>query len=135
MLIHTDQKPFQCDACDQSFRQKQLLKRHQNLYHNPNYVPPQPKVIFAKSCIFSYFAILAALCQFLSIFVNFSLDMNEKRVKTNQNLYDNPNYVPPQTFANSGNFGTFCHSGYFWLYFGYIWENARYSTSSQLLST
>ena len=43
MLIHTDQKPFQCDACDQSFRQKQLLKRHQNLYHNPNYVPPQPK--------------------------------------------------------------------------------------------
>ena len=46
MLIHTDQKPFQCDACDQSFRQKQLLKRHQNLYHNPNYVPPTPKVIF-----------------------------------------------------------------------------------------
>jgi len=43
MLIHTDQKPFQCDACDQSFRQKQLLKRHQNLYHNPNYVPPTPK--------------------------------------------------------------------------------------------
>merc|ERR1712062_910174 len=38
-----DQKPFQCDACDQSFRQKQLLKRHQNLYHNPNYVPPTPK--------------------------------------------------------------------------------------------
>ena len=44
MLIHTDQKPFQCDACEQSFRQKQLLKRHQNLYHNPNYVPPTPKV-------------------------------------------------------------------------------------------
>ena len=43
ILIHIDQKPFQCDACDQSFRQKQLLKRHQNLYHNPNYVPPQPK--------------------------------------------------------------------------------------------
>ena len=45
MLIHTDQKPFQCDACEQSFRQKQLLKRHQNLYHNPNYIPPTPKVI------------------------------------------------------------------------------------------
>jgi hypothetical protein len=55
MLIHTDQKPFQCDACDQSFRQKQLLKRHQNLYHNPNYVPPQPKVIFAESSISGIF--------------------------------------------------------------------------------
>lgn len=43
MLIHTDQKPFNCEQCDQSFRQKQLLKRHINLYHNPNYVPPTPK--------------------------------------------------------------------------------------------
>lgn len=43
MLIHTDQKPFLCDQCDQSFRQKQLLKRHQNLYHNPTYVPPPPR--------------------------------------------------------------------------------------------
>lgn len=43
MLIHTDQKPFQCDLCDQAFRQKQLLKRHQNLYHTPEYVPPTPK--------------------------------------------------------------------------------------------
>ena len=39
-----DQKPFECDQCDQSFRQRQLLKRHQNLYHNPNYVAPEPKV-------------------------------------------------------------------------------------------
>ena len=45
MLIHTDQKPYKCDQCDQSFRQKQLLKRHQNLYHNPAYVPPSPKVL------------------------------------------------------------------------------------------
>lgn len=43
LLIHTDQKPFQCSQCDQAFRQKQLLKRHINLYHNPNYVPPVPK--------------------------------------------------------------------------------------------
>lgn len=43
MLIHTDQKPFQCEQCDQSFRQKQLLKRHINLYHNPSYVPPPPR--------------------------------------------------------------------------------------------
>lgn len=43
MLIHTDQKPYQCDSCYQSFRQKQLLKRHCNLYHNPSYVPPPPQ--------------------------------------------------------------------------------------------
>ncbi|XP_044762556.1 transcriptional repressor CTCF-like [Coccinella septempunctata] len=43
MLIHTDQKPFQCSHCDQNFRQRQLLKRHENLYHNPDYVPPPPK--------------------------------------------------------------------------------------------
>ncbi|XP_044009322.1 transcriptional repressor CTCF-like isoform X2 [Aphidius gifuensis] len=43
MLIHTDQKPYQCDHCYQSFRQKQLLKRHCNLYHNPTYTPPAPQ--------------------------------------------------------------------------------------------
>lgn len=43
MLVHTDQKPFQCSQCEQAFRQKQLLKRHINLYHDPNYVPPTPK--------------------------------------------------------------------------------------------
>ncbi|XP_011352467.1 transcriptional repressor CTCFL isoform X2 [Ooceraea biroi] len=43
MLIHTDQKPYQCENCFQSFRQKQLLKRHSNLYHNPAYIPPPPQ--------------------------------------------------------------------------------------------
>lgn len=43
MLIHTDQKPYACEQCDQCFRQKQLLKRHQNLYHNPTYIPPAPR--------------------------------------------------------------------------------------------
>lgn len=43
MLIHTDEKPFVCEMCDQSFRQKQLLKRHINHYHEPNYQPPEPK--------------------------------------------------------------------------------------------
>ncbi|XP_052751381.1 transcriptional repressor CTCF-like isoform X2 [Galleria mellonella] len=43
MLKHIDEKPFICDQCDQAFRQKQLLRRHQNLYHNPDYVPKPPK--------------------------------------------------------------------------------------------
>lgn len=44
LLIHTDQKPYSCPQCEHTFRQKQLLKRHMNFYHNPNYVPPQPQV-------------------------------------------------------------------------------------------
>jgi transcriptional repressor CTCF len=43
MLIHTDEKPFQCQYCEQTFRQKQLLKRHENIYHNPDYVATTPK--------------------------------------------------------------------------------------------
>ncbi|MCL4135170.1 UNVERIFIED_CONTAM: hypothetical protein GTU68_045697 [Idotea baltica] len=43
MLVHTEQKPFKCKVCDQAFRQKQLLKRHENLYHDPYYIPPVPK--------------------------------------------------------------------------------------------
>lgn len=43
LLIHTDQKPYMCTFCDQSFRQKQLLKRHENIYHNPDYVATTPK--------------------------------------------------------------------------------------------
>ena len=34
---------LQCGECDQSFRQKQLLKRHKNLYHTPDYIPPAPR--------------------------------------------------------------------------------------------
>ncbi|XP_052872005.1 transcriptional repressor CTCFL-like [Anopheles cruzii] len=44
LLLHTDQKPFKCDTCSHSFRQKQLLKRHINLYHNPDYIQPEPLV-------------------------------------------------------------------------------------------
>lgn len=43
MLVHTDQKPYHCGACNQAFRQKQLLRRHENIYHNPAYIPPMPK--------------------------------------------------------------------------------------------
>ncbi|XP_035913839.1 transcriptional repressor CTCFL-like [Anopheles stephensi] len=43
LLLHTDQKPYKCDQCAQTFRQKQLLKRHINYYHNPDYVAPTPK--------------------------------------------------------------------------------------------
>uniref|UniRef100_A0A182X533 C2H2-type domain-containing protein n=1 Tax=Anopheles quadriannulatus TaxID=34691 RepID=A0A182X533_ANOQN len=43
LLLHTDQKPYKCDQCAQTFRQKQLLKRHMNYYHNPDYVAPTPK--------------------------------------------------------------------------------------------
>ncbi|CAG0902626.1 unnamed protein product [Cyprideis torosa] len=34
MLIHQDLKPFLCDQCSQSFRKKQLLKRHLKLHHS-----------------------------------------------------------------------------------------------------
>uniref|UniRef100_A0A182J9F9 C2H2-type domain-containing protein n=1 Tax=Anopheles atroparvus TaxID=41427 RepID=A0A182J9F9_ANOAO len=44
LLLHTNQKPFKCADCSQCFRQKQLLKRHINFYHNPDYVVPTPKV-------------------------------------------------------------------------------------------
>uniref|UniRef100_A0A182NM51 C2H2-type domain-containing protein n=1 Tax=Anopheles dirus TaxID=7168 RepID=A0A182NM51_9DIPT len=43
LLLHTDQKPYKCEQCAQNFRQKQLLKRHINYYHNPDYVAPTPK--------------------------------------------------------------------------------------------
>ncbi|XP_058125983.1 transcriptional repressor CTCFL-like [Anopheles ziemanni] len=43
LLLHTNQKPFKCSECSQCFRQKQLLKRHINYYHNPDYVVPTPK--------------------------------------------------------------------------------------------
>ena len=42
-FIPSGEKPFECDECDQSFRQKQLLKRHKNLYHTPDYLPRPPR--------------------------------------------------------------------------------------------
>lgn len=44
MFIHTNEKPYECDECDYRSRQRQLLKRHKNIYHNPEYVPPEPNV-------------------------------------------------------------------------------------------
>ena len=41
MLIHRDLKPLNCNECNQRFRTKQLLKRHQNLNHNPSYIIPR----------------------------------------------------------------------------------------------
>ncbi|XP_060599079.1 transcriptional repressor CTCF-like isoform X2 [Ruditapes philippinarum] len=38
MLVHSGLKPFECEDCDLAFRQKALLKRHRNLYHNPHYI-------------------------------------------------------------------------------------------------
>lgn len=43
MLIHTDEKPFVCEYCHMTFRQKQLLARHCKVYHTTNYEPPQPR--------------------------------------------------------------------------------------------
>jgi hypothetical protein len=40
MLIHANTKPFGCDECEESFRTKLILKRHQNLHHNPSYIAP-----------------------------------------------------------------------------------------------
>ncbi|XP_053672713.1 transcriptional repressor CTCFL-like [Anopheles nili] len=56
LLLHTDQKPYKCDLCTQTFRQKQLLKRHINYYHNPDYVPPtpKPKTHLCPSCTRSF---------------------------------------------------------------------------------
>ncbi|RLU26706.1 hypothetical protein DMN91_000503 [Ooceraea biroi] len=63
--LHTSDKPLKCKRCGKTFRidiatsynskthegekcykcdlQKQLLKRHSNLYHNPAYIPPPPQ--------------------------------------------------------------------------------------------
>lgn len=43
LLLISGEKPFECDECEQTFRQKQLLKRHKNLYHTPDYSKPEPK--------------------------------------------------------------------------------------------
>ena len=39
-LIHNNVKPFECDLCNNQFRTKQLIKRHQYVHHNPAYKNP-----------------------------------------------------------------------------------------------
>ena len=46
MLIHADFKPLNCDECDKNFRSKTLLKRHQDVNHNPSYIVPWPKKVY-----------------------------------------------------------------------------------------
>ena len=43
ILTHSSERPFQCDICKITFKQKALLKRHENTCHNPDYVPNQRK--------------------------------------------------------------------------------------------
>lgn len=43
VLIHLDAKPFVCEICLTSFRQKQLLSRHMKVYHSDNYEPPKQR--------------------------------------------------------------------------------------------
>lgn len=33
IFLFLGEKPFECDECNATFRQKQLLKRHKGLYH------------------------------------------------------------------------------------------------------
>ena len=51
-LVHKDSKPFECDLYDNIFRSKELLKRHQNLHHNPGYQLPmkRPRVYGCSQC-------------------------------------------------------------------------------------
>ena len=37
-LVHKNFKPFKYDLCNNQFRTKQLIKRHQNAHHNPSYM-------------------------------------------------------------------------------------------------
>lgn len=71
MLIHTQEKPFHCEECNKAFRQKQLLRRHNNLYHNPDYVPPIPreKTLKCPKCD-RFFYHIVSMCSILHKSIN-----------------------------------------------------------------
>ena len=48
-LKHKSSKPFQCDLCDNLFRTKDLLIRHQNLRHHPTF-KSRPKFYKCSHC-------------------------------------------------------------------------------------
>ncbi|XP_020817125.1 transcriptional repressor CTCF [Drosophila serrata] len=88
MLVHLDEKPFQCEHCPMAFRQRQLLRRHINLMHDASYQPPEPraKVHKCPSCPRS-FTHKGNLMRHMELHDN-SVDIRERqlRLKMGRNL-------------------------------------------------
>ena len=58
--IHNNRKPWKCNLCDQRFRQKTMLMRHQHIDHNTAYMrtrrdrPKKPKIHWCQECDVSF---------------------------------------------------------------------------------